>query len=182
MPKPTRTASLEEMDAQMRKDLGPAEVVLNVTGFQDVLAPGLLTVKKPVLLKNSLCSGRGTTATVTMSETNHNDLVWTDETKPNTLVIKRPGATVRFTVTPDRYYPLGIAFLLRAGVTNPNDEQRLGLLNFDQSKIRRFGHVLYFTDAFLDEKADHRYEFFVIIQRASDGALGIIDPGIEHVP
>ena len=180
MPKPTRTAYLKEMDAQMRKDLGPAEVVLDVTGFQDVLAPGLLTVKKPVLLKNSLRSGRGTTATMTMNGTY--DHVWIDDTKPNTLVIQRPGATVRFTVTPDGYYPVGIAFLLLAGVANPDDEQRLGLLNFDQSKIRRFGHVLYFTDVFLDKNADHRYKFSVIIQRASDGALGIIDPEIVHVP
>ena len=37
-------------------------------------------------------------------------------------------------------------------------------------------------DAFKAMKPYGRYKFSVIIQRASDGKLGIIDPGIENEP
>ena len=178
MPKSSETAALEKMDAQMKKALRPAEVALNVTGFKDVLAVRVPAAKRASLLTNSLSNCRGTTATMTMSEPH--PLVRVDSKEPDTLKIKSPGATIRFTLKSDEFYPVGIAFLLREGVARPNDEQKLGLLNFDQSKIRRFGHVQYITDTFKDEKPYDRYKFSVIIQRASDGAIGIIDPGIEH--
>jgi hypothetical protein len=117
---------------------------------------------------------------MTMSE--KHPLVRIDEKVPDLLRVKFPGATIRFTVKSDEYYPVGIAFWLREGVAKPNDEQSLGLSNFDPSRIRRLGHVLYITDTFKDEKPYDRYKFSVIIQRASDGAIGIIDPGIVHEP
>ena len=169
----SKTVSLEKTDAQMRRMTRPAEVVLKVTGFKGVAAAECGSVLRKT--RSGCCR---TTATMTMSEPH--PLVRIDAKQPDTLRIRSPGATIRFTVKSDEYYPIGISFLLREGVAKPNDEQRLGLRNFDPSRIHRFGHVLYITDAFTDEKPYDRYKFCVIIQRAGDGALGIIDPDIVH--
>lgn len=174
MPKSSEIATLQKLDAQMRKTLRPAEVGLQVTAFKDVLADS----KRRSLVKDALSDCRGTKASMTLREAH--PLVRIDDKEPNALRIKSPGATLRFTVSPGAYYPVGVSFLLLAGVAKPDDEERLGLLNFDPSQIRRLGHVLYVTDIFKDEEPYNRYKFSVMVQRASDGAIGIIDPDIIH--
>jgi hypothetical protein len=178
MLKSSEIAALRKLDAQMRKDLGPAEVSLDVIEFKDVLAAGGPAAQRGSSLRKSRANCHGSRARMTL--TNRHPLVRIEPAEPNTLKIGSPGATLRFTVSPDAYYPVGISFLLLEGVAKPDDQARLGLLNFDQSQIRRLDHVLYVTDTFNDEIPYDRYKFSVIIQRARDGALGIIDPDIVH--
>ena len=74
---------------------------------------------------------------------------------------------------------MGITFV-REGLPNANDEQRLGLLNFPQRKTRVIEKIISITDTYRDRKEVVKYKFSVIIQRGSDGKIGIIDPGILH--
>jgi hypothetical protein len=97
------------------------------------------------------------------------------------IAIKPYGATLEFVVS-EGYYPIGIAFKLLSGVTNPDDEERLGQLNFSQLRVRPENHSLSVTDEFKDLEGDNRYKFSILIQRGSDGQIGIIDPGIVHQP
>ena len=113
---------------------------------------------------------------------------------PNGLNINPGGATLRFTITPDDYIPIGITFVRKPPNPPPGtpsltaapsltDDERLGLLNFDQIKISRDEkHTLDVTDNYMDEADDHQYKFSIIIQRKKTGAIGIIDPDIDHVP
>jgi hypothetical protein len=105
-----------------------------------------------------------------------------DPNDPTTLVVRPRGATLSFTLSPEQYFPIGIAFHLREGVANPNDLQRLGFLNFTQMHLRPRGNMLSVTDEFKDQDADDRYKFSIIVQNSGDGSIGIIDPSIRHRP
>ena len=105
-----------------------------------------------------------------------------DPTDADTLIVESPGARLRFEISPSGIFPIGIAFQLREGVANPTDLERLGFLNFTQMKLHPDGNRLSVTDAFTDEEADDRYKFSMIVQRASDGEIAIVDPGIRHQP
>lgn len=178
MPKQPNSARLERMDPQLRNALKPAEVALEVIEFRDVLATDGPVAKRRSLLENALRHPRGSTARMTVSRPHPR--VRIDSKEPDTLKVKAPGATIRFTIAPGQYYAIGIAFWLRAGVANPGVNARLGLMDIEPCTIHRFGHVLYVTDTFKNRKPFAKYKFSVVIQRASDGALGIVDPGIEH--
>jgi hypothetical protein len=178
MPKSSENARWEKMDAQIKKTLKPAEVVFKVTGFKDVLTVGAPAARSISLSSNMLSNCRGTSATMALSK--RHPRVRIKPKEPATLRIKAPGATIRFTVTPGEYYPIGIAFWLLEGASKPSVNARLGLLDIEPCEIRRFGHVLYITDTFKNQEPYARYKFSVIIQRANDGALGIIDPDIIH--
>ena len=178
MPKQSENARLERTDALLRKALKPAEVALDVIEFKDVLANGGSVAKRRSFLKKVFYSPRGSTARMTVSKPHPR--VRIDSKEPAILKVKAPGATIRFTVSPDEYYAIGISFLLLEGLSNPGVSAKLGLLDIEPCKIHRFGHVLYVTDTFKNRKPFAKYKFSIIIQRASDGALGIIDPGIEH--
>jgi hypothetical protein len=109
--------------------------------------------------------------------------------------VRLKGATIRFEVISsdpnEDYYPVGVAFKmlkgaetkLKVSLGNPAKiDKRLTDLNFSQSKIGCDKHELTFTDEFRDKGHDAQYEFSVVIQRGSDGAIGIIDPDIIHEP
>jgi hypothetical protein len=103
--------------------------------------------------------------------------------KGDDLYINRP-APVRFTLTAgsrdrNQYYPLGISFL-RQRVPSKSDAQRLGFLNFPQSETRAEGPSLTILDTYRDDAVNVRYKFSLYLQRGSDGAIGVIDPGIDH--
>ena len=105
--------------------------------------------------------------------------------KPQTLKVKGGGATFCFQIrSKDRkhqYFPLGIAFRRRINRGYDNDKDDiLGRRNFSFASMHLFGRSLYITDSFKDCGSSDRYKFSVIIQRQHDGAIGIIDPGIEH--
>jgi hypothetical protein len=105
-----------------------------------------------------------------------------DPKDPDTLIVTPRGARLRFTMSPSRFFPIGIAFQLISGVATPTDLARLGFLNFNQLRLRPEGNMLGVTDAFKDHEADDRYKFSIIVQNADDGTIGIIDPSIRHRP
>jgi hypothetical protein len=104
---------------------------------------------------------------------------------PPTLTLKGGGATLCFQIASKdpkvQYYPLGIAFRRRKSPVPDNDpDDLLGRKNFSFGTMHLFGRSLYITDHFKDCGPGDRYKFSVIIQRQHDGAIGIIDPPLDH--
>ncbi len=149
------------------------DVTIAVTKFKDVLASDAL---------RGASDGRGGRGTDYIMTLPKNDPL--AEIRGNDIYIKPPGAILRFTITSarrgkTRYFPVGITYV-REGDRNTSDEQRLGLLNFPQSEIYMRRQTLMITDSYKDKTKCVRYKFSVIVQRGSDGKIGIIDPGIVH--
>lgn len=145
----------------------PIDVVIAVTKFKDVLA------------SDTPRGGRGTEYIMKLASKDPRV-----EIKGNAIYVKPPGAVLRFTIISargqkTRYFPVGITFV-REGDRNSSDEQRLGLLNFPQSDIHMERQRLVITDSYKDKAKCVRYKFSVIVQRGSDGKVGIIDPDIVH--
>jgi len=143
----------------------PAEITITVNQFKDVLSPE--------------AGDPGTRCGMHMKRRHRHVTV-----KDNTILVWKPGATIRFTIVPapgdkEKYYPAGITYV-REGATSTSDRQRLGLLNFPQGRTRVDGQTLTFTDSYRDKAKKIRYKFSVLIQRGSDGKIGLIDPDIVH--
>ncbi len=106
--------------------------------------------------------------------------------------VKRPKTTIRFTIANSsgnkiNFYPTGITFVREVPGSKINRDQcesdendRLGLLNFPQRKLRYDRQTLSITDNYRNGKETIRYKFSVLIQQGSDGKIGIIDPAISH--
>ena len=104
--------------------------------------------------------------------------------KGDDIYVKRPGALLRFTIASagadkKQYFPVGVAFV-REGDDNTSDEHRLGHLNFPQAHTRLDGRTVVVNDSYKAEARRVRHKFSVVIQRGSDGRIGVIDPGIIH--
>lgn len=102
----------------------------------------------------------------------------------DTLYIKKPGSPIRFTLktgdgTRERYYPIGITFV-RANSKKASDDLRLGFINFPERDTRTDEKMLLIDDVYKDATYPVKYKFSVVVQRGSDGAIGIIDPDIVH--
>lgn len=143
----------------------PVDVILTVTRFYDLLS------------RKSSRDGVVTPHTMKLARRDARVRLEGDK-----LYVAPPGAAIRFAVVGgsgdrQRYYPLGIAFV-RKGASK-SDEQRLGFLNFPQRETRAEGRTLTIVDTYRD-RLDVRYKFSIYIQRAADGAIGIIDPEIIH--
>ncbi len=149
------------------RELGPVEVTITVTKF------------RPVLAVQGEGGGRPSDYVMKLARRDPRAVIKGDD-----LYIRRPGAAIRFTIAAaagdkERYFPVGIAFV-REAADNASDEQRLGLQNFPQRLIRFDGRSAVIVDRYRDREAYVRYKFSVVVQRGSDGKLGIIDPGIIH--
>lgn len=143
----------------------PAEVVITVTEFRPVLSP-------------ELRGARDTGYTMKMKRPHPRVSL-----KDDTLFVDAPGAAIRLTIASSpkdkvNYYPAGITFVREANRSG-SDALLLGQKEFLQRKIIIDGQTLTFTNRFKKSKDSVRYKFSVIIQRGVDGAIGIIDPGIE---
>jgi hypothetical protein len=160
--------------------LDPAHVTFRVIHFQDVLNPDPPAMESMSLGKNSPHNAQCTTHRMSMPK--KHPQVSIDPKDPDTLIIKRKGATLLFKITPDDYYPVGITFTMGKGKGEPtvSDQKRLGILNFAQLKMRPDERSLQVTDHFKVIGRDHRYKFSVIISRVKDGVIGIIDPSIVN--
>jgi hypothetical protein len=97
------------------------------------------------------------------------------------IIVYAYGAHLEFVIS-EGYYPVGITFKLLSGVKCPDDVELLGHLNFSPAKICPGDHSLFVTDEYRDLGGNNKYKFSIIIQRASDGAIGIIDPNLIHRP
>jgi hypothetical protein len=145
----------------------PAEIIITVIKFRDVLA------------SEASRAFRGTDYEMKMRRKHPRVFI-----KDDVIYVRSPGAIIRFTINSsaedkEKYYPSGITFV-REGQDSTSDEQKLGKKNFLQRKIFLNGPLLTLTDSYKDEARNIRYKFSVVIQRGSDGKIGIIDPGIEH--
>jgi hypothetical protein len=111
------------------------------------------------------------------------DITWRNRTERG-LFIRVGGASLRFKIVSleeEVYFPLCLSFVRKSGGAKGDGVRgRLGILNFAQAKLCPSGETLDVTDHFKDGGAGDIYLFGVVIQRGSDGALGIIDPPIEH--
>lgn len=156
-----------KIDKPAARTKSPAEILITVTKFRDVLAG------------EASRAFRGTDYEMKMQR--KHPLVYI---KDDVVYVRSPGATIRFTIDScsedkEKYYPSGITFV-REGKNSTTDEQKLGKKNFLQRKIFLNGKKLTLTDSYKDEQLDVRFKFSVVIQRGSDGAIGVIDPVIEH--
>jgi hypothetical protein len=78
------------------------------------------------------------------------------------------------------YLPAGVAFEhTKASKGSKKMKARHVRDNFPPGKVSLRGGMLEFTDECSAISAGHSFEYYVLIQR-KDGALGIIDPGIQH--
>jgi hypothetical protein len=146
----------------------PVDVRITVTKFREVLARDK--------------SGRDRSTEYTMRLGRNHPLA---EVNGENLFIRPPGATLKFTIRSsasdkENYYPVGITFL-REGEKSSSDRQRLGFLNFPRGEIRFDVRSLSTTDTYKDPSRNVRFKFSLVIQRGSDGKIGIIDPRIIHI-
>ncbi|HVT74406.1 MAG TPA: hypothetical protein VHD61_14825 [Lacunisphaera sp.] len=160
----------EQARRYTQEAMQPAEVVVHVTKFNNIL------------IAEGPPAKRNTENTMEMIDGKDHPRVRRHDGK---LKIRPGGATIRFHLTPDDYYPIGISFMRMADPSDPDaaeftPTERLGTLNFGQVKICPVEHTLDVTDHFKDEEEDDQYKFSLIIQEAKTGAIGIIDPIIEH--
>jgi len=140
----------------------PIEVILAVTKFNDVLRAGHPTeFDMKLACEHSLATIDG-----------------------NTIIVRPPGAPIHFTLTTgdgtnERYYPVGITFV-RANAKKVGDDLRLGFINFPERDTHAAKKALRIDDVYKDADYPVRYKFSVVVQRGSDGKIGIIDPDIDH--
>lgn len=147
----------------------PVEVIVSVTRFREALP----TKRR---------AGGKTEVVMKLARSDPRAFI-----KGDVLFIRRPNTPtpVRFTLrgvgaSRDQYYPLGISFL-RENDSEGGDDYRLGFMTFPQSETRADGATLTILDTYKEAEPGVRFKFSLFIQRGSDGALGIIDPGIEHI-
>ncbi len=105
--------------------------------------------------------------------------------KDDTVCVDAPGATIRLIIASadgdkTKYFPAGITFV-REESESLIEKVLLGWIHLPQRRIVIDGQSLTFTNRFKKGKDEILYKFSVIIQRGSDGAIGIIDPGILDV-
>ena len=145
----------------------PVEVSIAVTKFRDVLAG------------ETPRGGRDTEYAMKLRKRDPRAYI-----KGDNIYVLRPGTTLRFILTPaanakESFYPAGITFV-REGERTDSDRLRLGFINFPQKYTRVDGRTISVTDSYRDKARGVRYKFSILVQRGSDGKLGIIDPGIVH--
>lgn len=147
--------------------LPPAEVVITVTKFRPVLSP-------------ELRGDRDTSYTMRLKRPHRRVAI-----KDDTVCVDAPGATIRLIIASadgdkTKYFPAGITFV-REESESLIEKVLLGWIHLPQRRIVIDGQSLTFTNRFKKGKDEILYKFSVIIQRGSDGAIGIIDPGILDV-
>jgi hypothetical protein len=80
------------------------------------------------------------------------------------------------------YVPAGVAFEHTGGRKGSKKlKPRHVRANFPAGKVGLGGGVLTFVDECKSNATGSSFEYYVLIQR-KDGALGVIDPGIQHDP
>jgi hypothetical protein len=127
---------------------------------------------------HSLTNPEFVEATTALAE--HDDSVsLVDRSGMPTLRVKRPVDIEIHLASADpkeSYKPLALYFRQE---TDPNTKRKdpEGRTNFTTSLTPK-GTVVMRHNCLL-RGPDGRYEFYVLIQRASDGAVGLIDPGVE---
>ncbi len=109
------------------------------------------------------------------------------KSNPNYLLVKRGGAiNFKFTIgagdaTGDLYFPVGISFAPpRATAGTPG--AIAARETFTPGAVHIYGTSLFFTDNYDLASRGNIFQFSGAIQRSRDGCVGVIDPGIVHIP
>ena len=150
------------------------EIVFSIVKFRNLLSP---YAGSPLTLHR-------------MQLVNPNEAVQLAERKNSENILIHSGeATIRFTIKPDAsndvYFPIGIAFQLRRGKGKTVDGDILGRKDFHREAVRLGANDLIIKASHFEgcgSTPQHRYKFSLFIQRERDGALGVIDPGIDNDP
>jgi hypothetical protein len=138
----------------------PANINLNLASFVDISAGGQFC-------QASMTLGAGPAGNVTL--------------RNGILVVKGGAAMLQFTIVPpagstDSFLALGLAF--QGPSTDPRGQQ-----SFEINNLRLNGATLTIRDNFAKhgpQGSAPTYQFFVFIQRVSDGAMGIVHPDIQN--
>jgi len=143
----------------------PAEIEIEVTAFKNIFTTKAI--------------GKARSSGHKMKMKKKHSLVYVKADEVHVM-----GATkLTFTLKPANFVPIGIAFKLLHGITNPDAFEYLGLLNFEKLVLDPDNNSLTIMDNYLDKdgKKDDTYEFSIVAQNTDDsGAIGIIDPPIIH--
>ncbi|MBK8474783.1 MAG: hypothetical protein IPL39_00330 [Opitutaceae bacterium] len=142
----------------------PAQVTFTVVNFRTV------TEAQP--------STQFTDATMQLAE--HPLVTFKGTPADGTLVLSGPVDLEIRVVSEDgkeTYKPVGITFEQNVKASGKRSD-RHGRRNFAAAVLKESSLVV--RGHFLDRNPEANWEFSVIIQRGSDGAIGIIDPGIEN--
>ncbi len=150
------------------------EIVFSIVKFRNLLSP---YAGSPLTLHR-------------MQLVNPNQAVELAARKSSEKILIHSGeATIRFTIKPDAnndvYFPIGIAFQLRRGKGKAVSGDILGRKDFSREKVRLGANDLVIKASHLEgcgSAPRHRYKFSLFVQRERDGALGVIDPGIDNDP
>jgi hypothetical protein len=164
----------QNLERCLQGAVGAAVVTLSVTDFQDILptaaSRGGYETAKEHLTKADLLLEK-------------NDRVSRCETAEGQQLQVQKGGPVpfRFMVEDahkkETYFPVGIAFKCFGTVGTAIDHKMHR--SFSTAGVHIIGSNLYFNYNYSDGLTVG-YEFFLIIQRESDGLVGIIDPGIKN--
>jgi len=106
--------------------------------------------------------------------------------KGNKFVVGGHGpVTFRFRIEDSKaetvFYPVGITFKLKKTGGDRDVMDPCARRYFSNNTMHIFGSDMYFTYNYKDlEGQTANYQCYVVIQRDSDGSMGIIDPGIGH--
>lgn len=142
-----------------------AHVLLTVTHFRSLTAPG---------------EDRYVEATTTLAP--HDKITLVDHDGMPTLVCPETvdiELTVASATPGEDYVPLSVSFQQRGDIQG-DKRDKTGALNFE--RLPATAGKLLFRNKRLIRGSEGRYEFFVLIQRMADGAIGLIDPGIVNEP
>ena len=135
--------------------------------------------------------GRAPVVEYRLSLVGKNDRVRLDTsiTPPRILVRRGGPLNIRFTVAAAGtsralYYPFGIG-LAYAGTINPFEVSRKSALahaTFPPGSVHIYGTSLYLMDDYDSDSRGDVYEYTLLVQDAASGQVGVIDPGIVHIP
>jgi hypothetical protein len=124
-------------------------------------------------------------ATLSMSPNPQNGVTLSG-TAPNQCVTVTAAVDLVFIfaagpTNPDSYYPIGLALksLIDGGEVLPEQRALFPTLVIDSAGVSLGRPSMTLTD--LDnDPSDNNFDFLLMIQRASDGAIGIIDPKLTN--
>jgi hypothetical protein len=135
--------------------------------------------------------GRPPVVAYRLSLAGKNDRVYLDTKAdpPRIIVWKGGPINLRFTVVAAGtsralYYPFGVS-LAYAGSINPIETPRRGILaheTFPPGSVHIYGTSLFLTDNYDPPSQGSVYEYTLLVQDAASGQVGVIDPGIVHIP